>query len=107
MGIAFTHGRSSRKHILNKGRSGNVLARFDSNYQEEGPGIFRKIPQESLDELKSIFDITGATERFEKLEEFSKMKAGEMGIEFSPGDKSEYYLHVYNFNTNKHGKDEH
>jgi hypothetical protein len=30
-----------------------------------------------------------------------------MGIEFSPGHKSEYYLHVYNFNNNKHGKDEH
>lgn len=84
-----------------------VFARFDANYNEEGPGIFRKIPQDSLDELKKIFDITGATERFEKLEEYSKQKAGEMGIEFSSGHKSEYYLHVYNFNTNNHGKDEH
>jgi heterodisulfide reductase subunit C len=84
-----------------------VLARFDANYQEEGPGLFRKIPQESLDELKRIFDVTGATERFEKLEEYSKKKAGEMGIEFNPGLESEYYLHVYNFNNNMHGKDEH
>jgi hypothetical protein len=30
-----------------------------------------------------------------------------MGKEFSPGQKSEYYLHVYNFNSNKHGKHEH
>jgi heterodisulfide reductase subunit C len=84
-----------------------VLARFDAHYQEEGPGIFRKIPQESLDELKRIFDVTGGTERFEKLEEFSGKKAAEMNKEFSPGQKSEYYLHVYNFNNNKHGKDEH
>lgn len=84
-----------------------VLGRFDAHYQEEGPGIFRKIPQDSLDELKRIFDVTGGTERFNKLEEFSKKKAGEMGIEYSPGQKSEYYLHVYNANNHKHGKDEH
>jgi heterodisulfide reductase subunit C len=84
-----------------------VLGRFDATYQEEGPGIFRKIPQESLDELKRIFDVTGGTERFEKIEEFSRKKAEESGQEFSPGQQSEYYLHVYNYNNNKHGKDEH
>jgi heterodisulfide reductase subunit C1 len=84
-----------------------VYGRFDANYQEEGPGILRKIPQDSLDELKRIFDVTGGTERFEKLESYSKKKAEEMGIEFSPGMESEYYLHVYNVNNNKHGKDEH
>ncbi|NTV84468.1 MAG: phenylacetate--CoA ligase [Bacteroidales bacterium] len=34
-------------------------------------------------------------------------KAEEMGKEFSPGQTSEYYFHVYNTNNNKHGKDEH
>lgn len=85
----------------------DVYGRFDATYQEEGPGILRKIPQDSLDELKRIFDVTGGTARFEKLEECSKQKAEEMGLEFSPGQKSEYYLYVYNFNSNKHGKDEH
>jgi hypothetical protein len=51
--------------------------------------------------------VTGGTARFEKLEELSRKKAEEMGLEFSPGQKSEYYLHVYNANNNKHGKDEH
>lgn len=82
-----------------------VYGKFDAHYQEEGPGILRKIPQGSLDELKKIFDVTGGTERFEKLEEFSRKKAEEMGIEFSHGQKSEYYLHVYNQNSGKHGKE--
>ena len=43
--------------------------------------MLRKIPQESLDELKSIFDVTGATERIETVNRCSEMKAKEMGMD--------------------------
>lgn len=56
------------------------LARNGANYKGEGPGILRKIPQESLDELKAIFDVTGGTERIETVERFSRVKAEEMGM---------------------------
>jgi heterodisulfide reductase subunit C len=58
----------------------DVHQRLGSNLDGEGPGILRKIPQSALDELKAIFDSTGATERFEKIESYSKEKAEEMGL---------------------------
>ena len=40
----------------------------------------RRIPQEDLDELKRIFDETGATERIEKVRAAGLKKAAEMGL---------------------------
>ena len=57
------------------------FARLGANYQGKGPGVLRKIPQEALDELKSIFDVTGGTERIETVEKYSKMKAEELGMD--------------------------
>lgn len=56
------------------------LARQGTNYMGDGPGILRRIPQESLDELKAIFDVTGGTERIAAVERFSAAKAEEMGL---------------------------
>ena len=58
----------------------DVHKRLGSNLDGEGPGVLRKIPQSALDELKAIFDVTGGTERFEKIESYSKQKAEEMGL---------------------------
>ena len=55
-------------------------ARLGGNFKGKGPGILRQIPQESLDELKSIFDVTGGTERIKTVERFSREKAAEMGM---------------------------
>ena len=55
-------------------------ARLGGNFKGKGPGILRQIPQESLDELKSIFDVTGGTERIRTVERFSREKAAEMGM---------------------------
>lgn len=56
------------------------LERQGANYMGEGPGVLRRIPQESLDELKAIFDVTGGTERIRHVEECSAQKAREMGL---------------------------
>ena len=59
-----------------------VYARVGANYQGQGPGALRKIPQEDLDELQAIFDVTGGTERIESVEQASRKKAAEMGMDF-------------------------
>ncbi len=56
------------------------MKRNGGNYRGEGPGILRKIPQQALDELKAIFDVTGGTERIEAVDRFSEKKAEEMGM---------------------------
>lgn len=65
-------------------------ARLGGNFKGKGPGILRQIPQESLDELKSIFDVTGGTRRIETVEKFSSEKAREMGMTMD-----EYFRHTF------------
>jgi len=81
-----------------------VMDRLGANYRKTGPGILRKIPQEDLDEIKKIFDETGGTERFEKIEQWSKEKAVQMGLKLEEGLNSEYFRHIYTANNNKHTK---
>lgn len=79
-----------------------VMQRMGANYQGEGPGILRKIPQESLNELKRIFEITGGIERYKKIEELSEIKARELGWDFDDGDECEYFRHANRDNNKKH-----
>ena len=73
------------------------LARLGANYMAEGPGVLRKIPQASLDELKAIFDVTGATERIRLVEEYSAAKAREMGMSME-----EYERQAFEYSSDKH-----
>jgi heterodisulfide reductase subunit C len=57
-----------------------LYKRLGGNLDGDGPGVLRKIPQSDLDELKRIFDVTGGTNRYEKIEEYSAKKAAEMGL---------------------------
>lgn len=59
---------------------GTVYERLGAHLDQVGPGALRKIPQESLDELKAIFDVTGGTERMKIVEEASRKVAAEMGM---------------------------
>lgn len=70
-----------------------ILERLGTSYQKAGSGTLRQIPEESLNDLRRIFDETGATERFEKIETQSALKANEMGM-----DKNEYFDYLYNGN---------
>lgn len=58
----------------------DVHARLGSNLDGEGPGVLRKIPQSDLDELRRIFEETGAFRRMDILREKSLEKASEMGL---------------------------
>jgi heterodisulfide reductase subunit C1 len=80
----------------------DIFDRIGANYQGEGPGIFRKIPEETLEEIRRIFDISGGTERFRKIENSSSEKAEEFHKEYQENTMDEYFKHVYTTNTNKH-----
>jgi heterodisulfide reductase subunit C len=79
-----------------------VMERLGANYAKTGPGILRKIPDEDLLELKNIFDITGGTKRFAKIEDCSRQKAEEMGMKLDESLDSEYINHIYTTNDPKH-----
>jgi heterodisulfide reductase subunit C len=68
-----------------------VLERLGTSYQKNQSGTLRQIPEESLNDLQRIFDETGATERFEKIETQSALKADELGM-----DKETYFDYLYN-----------
>jgi heterodisulfide reductase subunit C len=72
-------GPVSRWVIENKEE---VYGRLGANYQGKGPGVLRHIPQEDLDELQAIFDVTGGSERIASVEKASRDKAEEMGMGF-------------------------
>jgi heterodisulfide reductase subunit C1 len=83
-----------------------VFDRLGANYKGEGPGILRKIPEESLDELRKIFEVSGGSERYRKIEEYSKKKAEELNLQFDETNENEYFKHVFSHNSNTHYRQE-
>ncbi len=79
-----------------------VMERLGANYLQSGPGILRKIPQEALDEIGKIFDETGGTSRYEKIEEYSRKKAEEMGMNLDDTLSCDYFRHIYTVNQKDH-----
>jgi len=79
-----------------------VMHRLGANYKGSGPGILRKIPQDALDEIQQIFEVTGALSRFRKIEEFSKKKALEMGMSMEDETNQDYMNFIYSTNSGDH-----
>lgn len=77
----------------------DVYLRFSPNYQQQGDGAVRKLDDETMDEIRAIFDVSGGTAFFENIEACSDHKAREMGYD---GATDEYMMHVYTHNSNKH-----
>jgi heterodisulfide reductase subunit C len=81
----------------------DVYERLGGQINELGAGPLRKIPEDAKDELKKIFEVTGGTEFFKIIEEHSKKKAADMGLQFSDeGIDNEYFIEVYTANNKKH-----
>jgi len=51
-----------------RSNAASILEKLGANYKGNGAGTMRNIPREDLEELRKIFDETGATERFENFE---------------------------------------
>lgn len=81
-----------------------VYNRVGANYNGEGTGALRKIPQESLDEIYRIFEVTGGFNRLDKIEHFSKIKAESMGFIEGGDDYSDYISHIFTTNSGKHNR---
>jgi heterodisulfide reductase subunit C1 len=80
----------------------DLFARLGGNYQGDGPGILRKIPQDALDELQRIYEVTGAMDRYEKIEEYSVQKAHEMRLNLDDTMDNEYIKHIYSKTEKNH-----
>ena len=76
-----------------------VYGRFSENYNRSGAGALRKMSDESLEELRRIFDLTGGTAMFETIERHSERKAREMGYD---GADERYFYDTYTHNSNDH-----
>ncbi|HEX2976983.1 MAG TPA: 4Fe-4S dicluster domain-containing protein [Bacteroidales bacterium] len=89
------------KYILDN--TDDVFERLGGQLNGNGTGPLRKIPPEALEEIKKIFDVTGGTEFFETIEEHSKKKAAEMGLQFNDkGIDNDYFVEVYTANNGTH-----
>lgn len=77
----------------------DIFDRFGDNYNHEGPGAMRKMDEESLEEVRRIFEVTGGSEFFEQIEACSEQKATEMGYD---GADSHYFMDVFTVNNGKH-----
>jgi heterodisulfide reductase subunit C len=73
----------------------SMLKRLGASYRENRSGALRNNTKESLNDLKKIFDETGGTARFEKIERYSSEMAKKMNKEFSE-EKDEYWRYLYN-----------
>ena len=73
----------------------SMLDRLGTSYKKNKSGTLRNTSQESLDDLKKIFDETGGTKRLEKIEKDSSEKARELNIDFK-GGKDDYFKFLYN-----------
>jgi heterodisulfide reductase subunit C len=80
-----------------------VADRLGANYNKEGSGALRKIPQQNLDEVKKIFEVTGGLDLYDKIEKYSEIVAKSMNINFEiEGINNEYFFHTYMENSGKH-----
>lgn len=83
--------------------TGDVFERLGGKIDELGTGPLRKIPEDAKEELRKIFEVTGGTRFFNTIEEHSKKKAAEMGLQFSDkGIDNEYFIEVYTANNKNH-----
>lgn len=74
-----------------------VHQRMGSNLEKDGPGVLRKISDSSLNELRSIFENTGAMELYNNVVELSLAKAEQMGI-----TEQEYFDSLFHNTSDNH-----
>jgi len=73
----------------------DLYERLKGNLNNSGPGILRKIPPETMDELHSIFKVTGGMKLYRLIDEYSKKKVKEMGFEQDEKNMNRYFMFVY------------
>ena len=77
----------------------DIYGRFSECYGMEGAGALRRISDDSLEEIRRIFDVTGGRAFYDNIEQHSERKAREMGYD---GATEEYMMHTYTTNSETH-----
>lgn len=77
----------------------DVFARFDNDYAKLNGGAMRKVDDETMKELHSIFEVTGGLELYDTIEKYSEIYASENGFN---GADDDYLNHVASFNSHTH-----
>lgn len=75
---------------------------FGNSYNKSGDGALRKIMDETLDEIRKIFEVTGTSERFRMLEKDAEEKARQEDIEFDETLWNEYFRVQYSEKPESH-----
>ena len=76
-----------------------IYNRFGDSYNKPGNGALRKIPGESMEELRRIFEITGTSRRFRTIEEDAENSAAKQRMDYDETLWNEYFLAQYTNNT--------
>lgn len=83
----------------------DVTDRLGANYNKLGPGALRIIPEQNLEEVRKIFEVTGGIDLYNHIEKHSKDKAKTLNMSCDESDiNNEYFYHVYLENKNNHQK---
>lgn len=68
----------------------SLYTQLGSNYYKPGEGGVRLIDEATLNELRQIFEETGAIKLFEQIEKASETKAKELKLSFSDSAENDY-----------------
>ncbi|OFX82821.1 MAG: hypothetical protein A2W99_14255 [Bacteroidetes bacterium GWF2_33_16] len=83
-----------------------VMERLDANMHKKGAGALRRISDEALAELKSIFVVTGALDFYDTIEMHASKKAAEMGFQFEEkGIDNDFFNYAFKHNSDNHNKE--
>ncbi|MDL2227847.1 4Fe-4S dicluster domain-containing protein [Bacteroidales bacterium OttesenSCG-928-K03] len=76
----------------------DVSAKMGAVYHKETAGALRKISNDTLNEIQSIFKVTGGNKLYEQIEEFSSEKAKD----FQANADYDYMIKVYTTDSGEH-----
>ena len=75
-----------------------LSAKMGAVYHQETSGALRLISKETIDEIQSIFKVTGGEKLYEDIENYSSEKAKELNT----AADDDYFTHVYTANSGDH-----
>jgi heterodisulfide reductase subunit C len=76
----------------------DIAPKLGANYHGEGTGALKTSSQADLDEIRKIFEATGAMAHFERIDHFSNIKKGNQSEEA-------YINKIYTENSGKHERE--
>lgn len=74
----------------------DVFERFGGNLDKEGAGAMRKISDDTLKEINEIFHVTEGSKLYKLIENFSKVKAEQLGYPSGEEGMKQYFDDLYN-----------